>query len=81
MAILTHIPVFGEHSSDVALVQTALKESGFDTLGIDGIYGKNTKAAIIKFQEANGLTKDGILGKITLSSFNFIIIIPTNAYG
>ena len=48
---------------------------------IDGIYGKKTKAAITNFQKANGLTKDGILGKITLSSLNFIIKTPTNADG
>jgi len=28
MAVVTHIPVFGEHSGDVALVETASKRKG-----------------------------------------------------
>ena len=36
-------------------------------LGItsDGIFGKNTKAAVIAYQKANGLVADGIVGKKT----------------
>jgi N-acetylmuramoyl-L-alanine amidase len=31
----------------------------------DGIYGRNTEAAIKRFQQQNGLTADGIVGAAT----------------
>lgn len=33
----------------------------------DGWYGKNTKAAVIKFQKSHGLTPDGVVGKNTMA--------------
>lgn len=36
----------------------------------DGIFGKNTKAAIIIFQKKSGLTPDGIVGPMTLAALN-----------
>ncbi|WP_222164646.1 peptidoglycan-binding domain-containing protein [Edaphocola aurantiacus] len=81
MTIISHIPVFGEHSQEVALIQTLLEENGFNPNGIDGIYGKDTKRAIIDFQDRNGLTKDGILGKITLGAMGLKIKTPVNADG
>ncbi|MFZ1020163.1 MAG: peptidoglycan-binding domain-containing protein, partial [Minisyncoccia bacterium] len=41
-------------------------------LGItaDGIYGPQTKLAIITFQSKNGLTPDGILGLQTINALN-----------
>lgn len=38
-------------------------------LGIadDGVYGRNTKAAVEAYQKENGLAVDGLVGKITLS--------------
>ena len=55
-------------SGDVKTLQTKLKESGFDPKGIDGVYGTNTKAAVIAFQKAHGLTPDGIAGAKTLAA-------------
>jgi len=31
----------------------------------DGIFGNNTKNAVINFQQNNGLTADGIVGPLT----------------
>ena len=53
---------------DVRAVQTALKESGFDPGKIDGVYGPNTKTAVITYQKAKGLEADGIVGPITWTS-------------
>jgi len=36
----------------------------------DGIYGPQTKAAVIAYQKANGLTPDGIVGPLTTSSLS-----------
>ncbi|MCM8799457.1 MAG: peptidoglycan-binding protein [Candidatus Omnitrophica bacterium] len=46
-------------------IQTALKNAGFYDGEIDGQIGSKTKEAIIKFQEANKLTADGVVGSRT----------------
>ena len=58
----------GSRGTEVTKIQTALKEKGFYTGKIDGIYGINTKNAVIKFQKSWGLTADGIAGKNTLAA-------------
>ncbi len=47
------------------VVQTALKSAGYYTGKVDGKVGAGTKAAIVAFQKANGLTADGVLGRKT----------------
>ena len=41
-------------------------------LGIkaDGVFGKQTESAVIKFQKENGLFPDGVVGEITLDALN-----------
>ena len=46
-------------------IQTALKNAGFYSGEIDGQIGSKTKEAIKKFQEANGLNPDGVIGSRT----------------
>jgi len=50
---------------EVLTVQCALEQAGFSTKGVDGIYGKNTQAAVINFQLVRGLTVDGEVGQET----------------
>ena len=49
-------------SGPIRMLQTELTEQGFSTKGIDGIAGKNTNAAIRRFQRAEGLDVDGWVG-------------------
>jgi len=49
----------GSRGSDVKLLQEFLN------LDADGIFGKGTEAAVKAFQQANGLTVDGIVGAST----------------
>lgn len=49
----------------VKLIQTALNKLLGAGLIVDGSYGKLTKAAVEKFQKANGLEVDGWAGKLT----------------
>jgi len=46
-------------------IQTALKKAGFYKGDIDGQIGPKTKEAIQKFQEANKLNADGVMGSRT----------------
>lgn len=58
----------GSTGSNVAIIQNNLKMLGYYPQAIDCIYGENTKAAVKKFQESNGLEVDGIVGDYTWSS-------------
>jgi peptidoglycan hydrolase-like protein with peptidoglycan-binding domain len=46
-------------------IQTALKKAGFYKGDIDGQIGPKTKEAIQKFQEANKINADGVMGSRT----------------
>lgn len=49
-------------------IQQALAAAGFYTGQVDGKIGKQTRRAIRSFQQANGLTADGIVGKKTVAA-------------
>lgn len=55
-------------SSDIKLVQKKLKNWGYYKGSVDGIYGSQTKAAVVLFQKRNGLTVDGVIGNKTLAA-------------
>lgn len=57
---------------EVRKIQTKLKQLGYYNGSIDGIYGNNTKNAVIAFQKNCGLTADGIAGPKTLSYLGII---------
>ncbi len=44
---------------DAEALQAGLTAAGYDTQGVDGVIGPNTRAAIRAFQTDNGLTPDG----------------------
>ena len=46
-------------------VQTRLKELGYYTGDITGVYDTKTRSAVMSYQKASGLTADGICGQIT----------------
>lgn len=54
--------------SEVSQIQSRLKEWGYYSGKVDGIFGTATQSAVIKFQKANGLTPDGIVGSKTLAA-------------
>ena len=61
---------YGSTGSDVEKLQNALIDAGYDvgSTGADGVFGKNTQAAVQKYQKDNGLAVDGIAGKNTLGA-------------
>lgn len=58
----------GSQGETVKTIQTKLKNWGYYKGSIDGIFGKETKNAVIYFQKKNGLTADGVAGKKTLAA-------------
>lgn len=54
-------------SAVVGNIQRALTQAGFNTMGIDNIYGRNTAKAVIAFQDVHGLVVDGEVGAKTAS--------------
>ncbi len=58
----------GSQGDEVRQIQTKLKNWGYYTGSVDGIYGWQTQAAVKSFQKKNGLTSDGIAGKQTLNA-------------
>lgn len=55
----------GAKGNTVKAVQQLLAAKGYKIGKTDGIFGANTEAAVKRFQAANGLTADGIVGKDT----------------
>ncbi len=52
---------------DVALLQRRLNLLGFDTGKEDGIFGPDTQAGLVEFQESRRLAEDGIAGPVVLA--------------
>lgn len=52
----------GNASPEVGKLQQQLKELGYDVGKVDSKFGEKTEAALKKFQEANGIKPDGVLG-------------------
>jgi murein L,D-transpeptidase YcbB/YkuD len=51
-------------------IQTALKKAGLFKGPIDGKIGPETKEAVRKFQQANNMTPDGVVGSRTWTSLS-----------
>ena len=58
----------GSTGSQVSEIQSRLKNWGYYNGAVDGIFGTQTRDAVIKFQKKNGLTPDGIVGSKTLAA-------------
>lgn len=62
----------GSTGEEVKNIQKKLKNWGYYTGSVDGIYGKMTEDAVKYFQRSNGLTVDGIAGKNTLAAMGIM---------
>ena len=57
----------GDYGVAVKELQEKLKELGYLEGKVDGRYGTQTAEAVVLFQRANGLSRDGVAGKSTLT--------------
>lgn len=56
----------GSRGDEVRRIQRKLRDLGFYSGAVDGIYGVNTRSAVKRFQSSVGITADGIAGSKTL---------------
>lgn len=59
---------YGSRGSEVTQIQKKLKQWGYYSGNVDGIYGTQTVNAVKYFQRKNGLKVDGIAGPATLAA-------------
>lgn len=59
---------YGSRGDEVIRIQTRLKQWGYYTGAVDGIYGYKTYQAVRLFQSKNGLKVDGVCGPQTLAA-------------
>ncbi len=69
----------GSVGSEVRQIQTKLKNWGYYTGGIDGVYGWQTESAVRSFQKKNNLKVDGIAGEKTLQAMGIYSSGSTNS--
>ncbi len=58
----------GSRGAAVEALQLALSRAGYYSGAIDGIFGQQTRRAVIAFQQDRGLTADGMAGPITMGA-------------
>ena len=58
----------GSRGERVALIQQRLKEWGYYSGKVDGVFGRGTYNAVVRFQRQNGLSVDGQVGKKTAAA-------------
>ncbi len=71
----------GTKGTEVTRLQTRLKELGFYTGALDGVYSDAVVAAVKDFQRRSGLTQDGVAGVTTQQALysDFAVSIATPA--
>jgi peptidoglycan hydrolase-like protein with peptidoglycan-binding domain len=55
----------GSKGNPVRRAQSRLTAAGFDTGGVDGVFGPSTESGVKTFQGAQGLAVDGVVGPAT----------------
>ena len=72
---------YGSRGNEVRQIQTKLKELGYYKGSVDGIFGKQTRSAVIAFQKNCGLAADGIAGPKTLLYLGITSSSSSSGYG
>lgn len=63
----------GSRGERVALIQQRLKEWGYYTGDVDGIFGRGTHNAVVRFQRQNKLSVDGQVGRKTAAAMGLTL--------
>ncbi|MBW4545798.1 MAG: peptidoglycan-binding protein [Symplocastrum torsivum CPER-KK1] len=70
----------GDSGPEVRRLQERLRREGYNPGAIDGIFGRDTERAVLRFQRANGLEADGVAGRETLTALGIGSGSPRNSY-
>ncbi|MFL9835683.1 peptidoglycan-binding domain-containing protein [Chryseobacterium terrae] len=81
MKTINSIPRFLDHSEDVRILQQTLLDLGFNPGLADGIFGTNTKKALMNLQYSRDLNPDGIIGNKTMAALEFVLASQTREDG
>lgn len=71
----------GDSGPDVVMLQKRLSNLGYAAGTTDGLFGRQTEAAVKAFQAANGLYPDGIVGDGTWSALRSDDIVASRGLG
>ncbi len=63
----------GSSGAQVRTIQDKLKRWGYYSGEVDGIFGSRTRAAVVRFQQKNGLAVDGVVGPNTLRALGMSV--------
>ena len=72
--------VRGDRGSAVTRLQQRLRELGYYTISVDGIYGVGTQSAVRAFQRINNLTQTGTADSYTQEVLFSAAALPVNSY-
>jgi len=78
---LSALPAMAQSGDSVREAQQVLKDKGFYTGSVDGIYGPLTRKAVRSYQHDQNLNADGRLGPETLSSLGVQQAAPGTSFG
>lgn len=63
----------GSRGDEVTELQQKLKRWGYYDGVVDGVFGSQTRAAVVSFQKKNGLTADGVVGPATAAALGMTL--------
>ncbi|MBP3637529.1 MAG: spore cortex-lytic enzyme [Clostridia bacterium] len=67
------VVAWGSRGTQVRLIQQKLKQYGYFSGSVDGVFGRETYDAVIWFQRKNGLTVDGRVGSATAAALGITL--------
>ena len=65
---------WGSRGEQVSQVQRKLKQWGYYSGAVDGVFGQATYNAVVSFQKKNGLTADGVVGAQTAAAMGLSLM-------
>ena len=67
------VVAWGDKGDQVTLIQQKLKQYGYFSGTVDGVFGKQTYDAVVWFQRTNGLKVDGAVGESTAAALGITL--------